>query len=423
MYADCGVLTIDTGAAATQYSVTGLTFTPKVVLLWWAGRPDTSDASGEADIQSGFGVAVSPTERWAQALCEDHAVATTASFRYHTQDACVAILDMTGAVVGVADFTSFNAGGFTLVIDDQFPAALRVSWLALGGSDLTGVKAGAFQLHATETGDHDYTGLTSFTPDFGLFATSRVATAPPSGAGTYIFSLGVATALAQAVLSVQSNSGNATSDTASYCRTGEMFAAVSPSTLTCSIRASLTSFLTDGFRINTIEGPGANYIFFLALKGGSYEVGNFVTATDTTEFSEGVSFQPKATLFASANRAESTADIGTTHIEQSLGAAAANGNQNAQYVRIKDGSADSDCFSAIEHDSMYINGDNSATQIIEGLGKVNSMSPSQMLLQMTDADPVASFVWYAAFGGNVEYVYPEDDVLIRDPKCSEVAAF
>jgi hypothetical protein len=393
-----GVLTVGTGALGTNYSVTGLSFQPKAVRFWWSGRADASDAAGEVDIQPGIGAAVSSTARWVVASQCDHSPTTTATDRYHSEAACVAVLDIAGAVVGLADFVSMNSDGFTLVIDDVFPAAVRVSWEAFGGSDLTDTAVGAFQI-GSSTGDIDFTSETSFQPDFAYFAGIALPTNPPVAAGSARLSIGAATAADQAVLAWFSNDASGTSISSSYCRAGEIHAACATNNTTIAVRASLTSFLSTGFRINILEGAINSWLFYLALKGGSYKIGNFLTATNTTAFTEahGMSGTPKGAAFFSANRAASTSDAATAHASFSLGAADASG-QNCQFVQDKDASANADCFSAISHDQCYLNASVDAAMALEGEGHVNSFDSTNINLQMTDADPVQSFVWYAAFG-------------------------
>jgi hypothetical protein len=107
-----GVLSVNTGAVTTNYSVTGVSpsdGTWKAVLLWWSGRADVADAAGEQDIQPGFGAAVSSTGRWTATGQSDHSPTTTATDRYQSDAACVAVLDINGAVVGLADFVPILA--------------------------------------------------------------------------------------------------------------------------------------------------------------------------------------------------------------------------------------------------------------------------------------------------------------------------
>jgi hypothetical protein len=394
-----GTLLVDTGVATTEYTVTGKTGTWKAVILYWSGRPETTDAAGETDIKPGLGVAVSSTSRWAITAQCDTGSAASVCDRGHTNAACVAVLDSAGAIVGLADFVAFTADGFTLVVDDAFPAALEVSYVLLGGADLTNVASG-FINHGASTGDVDFSGV-GFQPDFLLLGSAVIAADPPGvvNSSAARLSIGAATASAQAVLSNFAADLNDPTIDSSYCRAGEVYGSQSTSNTNVSGRASFTSFLADGFRINFLEGPGSSRSHYLCLKGGTYTVGDFLTATDTNAFTEahGAATTPKGAMFFSANRAASTQDAATAHWEWSVGASDGTLN-NCQYTRDKDAAGTSDSFTAVSHDECYLNGSNDAAQVIEGEGHVTSFDATNINLDMTDADPVQSFVWYAAFG-------------------------
>jgi hypothetical protein len=392
-----GTLLVNTGVATTTYTVTGKTGTWKAVILFWSGRPETTDAGGEGDVCHGFGAAVSSTSRWAYASVIDHGPTTVVTDRYHANTGCVIQLAVNGALVGLADFSAFTADGFTLVIDDAFPTAMEIGYVLLGGSDLTNVATGFVDLSAS-TGDVDHTGV-GFQPDFILAGGVGIAADPDGGTTNNLISIGAATSSAQAVMSVYSadNLGNAICS--SYCRAGEIHATQATNNTTVFVRCSFTSFLADGFKINNLEAPGSRRLFYLALKGGTYTIGDFLTATDTNAFTEahGMAVTPKGALFLSSNRAASTQDAATAHAEWSVGAS--DGTVNVcHYYRDKDAASTGDCFNAVSHDQCYLNADNGSGQALEGEGHVNSFDATNINLQMTDADPVQSFVWYAAFG-------------------------
>jgi hypothetical protein len=397
-----GVLSVNTGAVTTNYSVTGVSpsdGTWKAVLLWWSGRADVADAAGEQDIQPGFGAAVSSTGRWTATGQSDHSPTTTATDRYQSDAACVAVLDINGAVVGLADFVSFNSDGFTLVVDDQFPALVRVSYMLLGGTDLSDAAVGQFQLSAG-TGLFDAVTSLGFQPDCAFFGSVVNGSSPPAATTENVLSIGAAiSSAAQAVLSFRSDNGVGTSASRAYCRAGEIIA--QPQSGGVNPRVSFDSFLSNGFKLNQLESGGTQYVSYLALKGGTYKLGDFLTQTNTTAFTEatGLSAAPKGAMFFSACRAQDASDTSTTQATMSIGAATSGSSRNAQAIQDKTASNNADCFSAIEHDAIYINPDVGTTQAIEGICDLNSFDANgDMTLQMDDADPAQSFVWYVAFG-------------------------
>ncbi len=410
-----GVLTIPAATTVTgTVVVTDLAFQPKALILWHSGRSDTSDASGENDLQYGMGFAVSATSRATICIMDQHAAGTTATADYNDNTNCVIILDTaTGNIIGSADLTSLDASGFTLDVTDQFPADLRVSWIALGGADLTDVYLKEFTVDNSTTGTKTITGV-PFQPDAALFLSTFNSTTPPTVRFNGLFMFSATDGTNQAILAARTRSGQASSYCKGYCLDaavgtgGEIVCQIGTAT-DLSRRTSFTGFTSDGFTLEHTEGTAAEsiYVWGLCLKGGNYMLGNFATATNTTPFTEtSVGFQPSGAIFASANRTENTQDLPVAQLELSIGAAVSGTNRSCQYARSKDNVADADCFTAIEHDAIYVNGSADATQVIEGLGDLNSFDSDGMTLQMDDADPLGVFVWYMAFGVDAGAVNP-----------------
>lgn len=397
--------TINLPAATTgNRSVTGVTPDNgpwKAVFLWYAGRSETTDASGEQTIRNGAGAATSTSARWAVASEDIHAAGTTASRHVQTSSSCLTFIS-SSVVDAVVDFVSFNSDGFTVNITDALTAAHEVSYMLFGGANLV-ARAGREQLIAA-LGNGDYT-TAGFQAGFGLFAFMGSASLDLVENGN-IFSIGAATNFNQAVLANWAFTAVGTSSTVSYCFGGpannssfEVMANVGQVRPAVSGRSSFVEFISNGFTLNRLEGTGASYCFYLLLQNAVYSVGDFLTATDTNAFTEahGLGQTPQAALFFSANRAASTQDATTGAYEWSIGAFDGT-NLTAQYARSKDANSGSDCFVGVSHDQCYLNADDSATMALEGEGHVNSFDDTNINLQMTDADPVASFVWYAAFG-------------------------
>lgn len=400
---EVAVGTINLPSATTgNRSVTGKTPAAgswQAVLFWWSGRAETIDASGEQTLQYGIGAATAATARWAITGQDSYTSNPTALRKYLTASGCIATL-LFDVLDGLVDFVQFNADGFTVNITDAFNANMEIGYMLIG--NITSAKAGTETCIAS-LGDGDYT-TAGFQPDFVLItgASGAYDTSLTSSA----LSLGAATASNQGVLSVYMTDNVATTSTVANCFSGpanntayEVHNYALPGVDANVARISFTQFVATGFRLNRLEGTGANPMLYLALKGGSYSIGDFLTATDTNAFTEahGLGVTPKGILFFSANRAASTQNNSTTPMEWSVGASDGT-NRICHYARSKDGNTGSDTFNAVEHDEVYINADNSATMVIEGLGDCNSVDGTNLNLQMDDADPVQSFVWYVAFG-------------------------
>jgi hypothetical protein len=398
-----------TGALGTTVAVTGLGFQPKFVMFWWGGTAGATDlVSGTLDISGGFGWATGASNRACVGFSMDDAAATTAEKSVPHSAACIMALSNAGAVTGLIDFQSFDAGGFTLVVDDVMPLTLRVHYLASDESP-GGQVAGEFTTTAGAA-TTTVTGL-PFQPDIVFLLSTGKDTTNGTSAADCTFQLGVAKSSAasdQAIIAIYADDAVADAATGSYCRLGECYAGIFAASGTLRNRTTLASMNSDGFTLTHVDSPLINVrTFYLALKGGAYHIGSITTATNTTAFAEtGVPFQPTGALFASACSAESTT-AESQHLQLSIGATDDVPNRRALGFLSEDLTSSTQATVAIEHDEVYVN--LSTADALEGLMDVNAVTSDGFTMQMDDADPVASFVWYAAFGvGSV----PNDTVAL-----------
>jgi len=168
-----GSFNIDSALGITEtQSITGVGFQPKVVLFWWSGSTASSDTVAGGTYLLGFGAAVSSTSRWNVCAVSEDALATSNTRRGQYDTECISTFDADGSWDGRMDFVSMDADGFTLVVDDAFANEYRISYLALGGDDLTNVALGAKQTPAA-TGNYATAGV-GFQPD-ALIVCSGVA--------------------------------------------------------------------------------------------------------------------------------------------------------------------------------------------------------------------------------------------------------
>lgn len=389
-----GSFNTGTGAVSSTIAVTGVGFQPKVVFLWFTGRSDSSDAIGRADILRGFGVAISTTDRRAIASFSDDAAADSATGRTASTVACLVTVNAADTQDGALDHQSMDSDGFTLVVDDQLPADLRVSYLALGGDSLTNYVTGGIT-EPGATGNQDYTVSGSFQPDCVLFfSISHTANA---GAGGSMFMLGAATASgAQAVLSNTSRDAVASTTTRMYCTNDECVALMA-STASTTGRAAFVQFNSDGFRLNWTERAASRLIHYIALKGGNFLVGDLLTRTDGNDIAEtGFGFQPAGAMFVSHGTTESTSDTAQNHDRLSLGAFDSTSSRNVQGNLDENNLTDSEATTAIEFDAVYVNIKTDST--IDGLMDIKSVESDGFTTVMDDVDPSQAFVWYLAFG-------------------------
>ena len=402
--ARCGTLTVGTGVAGTTYQVEALGFQPKVLILWWTKRNGNVNAAADADVSSGFGVAVTTTDRRAIAWQDDHTASTMATDSYHSDAACVATLTIAGAVDGLADLSSLDADGFTLVVDDAFAAAISVNYLALGGADLTNAATGVFN-EPGATGNHTE-GALGFTPDFVLFFSTGIGAAAPGAKVHATPMVGAATSSTQrGVTAISSEDAVADSDTYRYSLSSECIAILEAATGTPDYREDFVSFGSGTFTLNCIERTaGARRVHYLAMAGGAYQVGNLLTSTGTGDIAvTGLQNRPRAVWFGSACAAESTANTSVAEAKFSMGAFDSQSaidparNRVCRCTKHEDASTAADTGDAMRFDAVYAN-ILVTTAAIDALMDVKSVESTGFTCVMDDVETAASFVWYAAFG-------------------------
>lgn len=396
-----GSFNIGTGAAGTTVAVSDVGFTPEVIFFWWSGRTESTDASGAATHLRGFGWTTGTTA--ANNRCigtrSQNAVGSAIMDSCHREDACI-VEQGNGAIVGWADLQSFDAGGFTLEILDAFTTSLRVCYLAIAG-DVTVVGTGRFTAQAG-TGSQSVTGLPS-QPDFVAFMSS-VGADPPGTAVDSGYAIGVASGPSnEFVVAGGSNDGLSTMQAMSYGYGGESVVNWDAGVTALQARAEFTQFNSDGFSVNWLEATAGLRIHYLALHfGGKVKVGNLLTKTDTTDIVvSSLGFPPKALLFLSHAKAQSTQDTPQDHDQWSMGAATSTTERVATGMYDKDAIGDSDVLTAIEHDEVYVSLSDTA---VVGLMDLKSLDADGFTCVMDDTDPSAAMVGYVAFGETVSSV-------------------
>lgn len=385
-----GSFNIDTTKTVGQtQAITGVGFEPKVVLFWWSGSTGTSDTVAGGNINIGFGAAISSTSRFAVNGISGDALAdsNTLNSAYNTE--CIRCYADADTLDGIMDFSSMDAGGFTLIVDDQFSNAYRISYLALGGTDLTNVYIGNKAMPLV-TGNFDTTGI-GFKPDAVIIA-SAVMTSAANATAPLFEIIGMATGSSnQGVLNSYSKDAAATTITTGYGYNGEVYGST-------SYRGSFVEFINDGFTINHLEGASARYFHYVALKGGKYKVHELTTRTDSNDIVENdVGFSPVALFFLSANRALSTQDAVTSHNRISIGAATSATNRACAAISDENNLADTEAAYANYDSAVYAHVIDDA---IAGLMDVKSIDSNGFTCVMDDADPSGCWVSYLAIGSS-----------------------
>ncbi len=388
---------IGTGAVSSTVSVTGLAFQPSALILFWNGRTSSTDAVGADNVRLGFGFICGSTNRRSFSIFIDNSNDPTDTGQGSEADQAVIVLGSAAGYDGTADFTSFNADGFTLTITDQFTASFRINYIALGGTDITNCTTGA-RMSGTTTGSVDVTGV-GFEPDTVLIATnSKTSTGDGIGAGASFF-VGAAAgaALSNATCGIHSTDNVASADSFRYCRSGDALFATNTIGTPVS-RASVTAWLSDGYRLNYTTASSSRATYWMALAGANFLIGDLLTQTDTvTDIVEsGFGFAPSAVMVLSHGTSASSAGTMQSHGELSIGAGTGAATRLAVAGLDEDGTGTTESATASEFDAIYAN--ISTSDAIEGLMDIKSVDADGYTFIMDDADPAQSYAYYWAIG-------------------------
>jgi invasion protein IalB len=303
-------------AVGTTYTVSGLSFTPNVVLFFWCGNGSATDANSATDHQRrGFGVACNTgagTERWCCGTTSRVGNTTMNTSREKRTDAIAVTHDpanTTPTLEALLDFDAWLADGFRVIVDDQGAVNLRISWIAW---NCTRVKTGEFAEKAT-TGTQDITDV-GFSPDlviFGSVGDTAGGNSGPQAHSNLCVGMGTVDATQCGVILGQSEDALGTSNTKSYVKSQECLAMMDLTTQNLNGRAEYTAALPNGFRLNWLEVDGAadRRYFYLAIKGGSYSVQSILTGTAPGEtVTATFGFQPAGVFVFGAARGDPAAD-------------------------------------------------------------------------------------------------------------------
>jgi len=375
-----------------QQSITGVGFTPKVVIFFIS----TNTSNGAvAHMRMGIGFAISSTERACIFTGDRNAEAETDGTARYSTDTAFRIQNPGASTIKVAaDLETMDADGFTIdvtVVD----AAYKIGFLALGGSDLTNVKTTTFDA-PTSTGNFSITGV-GYQPDAVMFiSNSHTSEVDRNGAlGMIGFAL---SSTKRGYLTIATKKDVTTSDTSRHQTTGK-----------CAVRTGLSgsvegeadfvSMDADGFTIDVTDAwPSADKVIYLALKGGQYDFGTITSQTGTGNFSTtGVGFQPNALMLTSF--LNPTAAGEQSQAKFSLGLATSSTQRWVTGGTSEDNQATSDADSFADDTKIYQDYNFSRTVI--GAIDFVSFDNDGYTLDQTDADASGNEILYMAFGSNV----------------------
>jgi hypothetical protein len=297
--------------------ITGLGFQPKIIFFWSMAQTSGSNALGVAInsyLNRNFGAA-DGTNQWCQSFYEKDGE-TGGGF---TQVACTSVYCIVhgkGNTSGPNDpystysLHSMDSGGFTLYPQTAGSApavgTVRIFYLALGGSDITGTALGTIS-ETGSTGSENITGL-GITPACVLTALSGVSAeslyASAQNYATSCLNVGFSDGTNQATVVHMAAGQGSNNQELHYGQHNECYSGVTRTgvaTPTLNNRGYIDTFVSGGFTIHRTVSVGTYSLCYAAIAGLKAHVGSFATKTDTSTHmaQTGCGFSPAAALILS----------------------------------------------------------------------------------------------------------------------------
>lgn len=348
--------------------ITGLGFPPRAIRFYWVGLQSNSPTNASSQAVSerrGIGFASSATDRRSVGTFSGDNLADSDCGSVAVNDCVVVTVTGAGAIDGKLDISTFDANGFTLIVDDATPANLTIFYEVWGGDDIQTVTIGDIAEPAA-TGNQNYTA-TGFTSTnvvndqvvmlAGVQSTAAVNTGQANDSGLYAgFTTGTATANNIVVLG-NADDASATMDTDGYARAGDCLAMIVVAGGNPDARAILQSFGTDQFTLNWTNRATTNRrSIYMAIKGGGWQVGSYTIRQDSgrTAAVTGLPFYLRGISMIGARKTQSAA--GTASTQDSIGFGTASGLTSRQTMAVldEDATASSEIDVAIEYNSLLV---------------------------------------------------------------------
>ncbi len=392
--------TITSPTSTGNAAFTGIGFAPTALIMFF--EKQTTLGTG-TDFLHGVGFGTSSSSRAAVSSVYLTGIAggTVNEARAHSAGAIIYAYNTTTAAASaflVADLVSMDSDGFTLNFTTVQATGYLVSYIALGGADLSNVFIKQLQCPGS-TGTAAYTGV-GFKPDALIAISCSESTAPPTNSfnvgARAMFGFGNATT---------SKATAATGDDTAGKKTGKgqktnLMLTIDAVATAVLFEATITSLDSDGFTLNWATISANRYCWVLCLKGGQYAVGAFNQSTSTGNQSvSGLSFQPLGVMLGSANVASTT--VISTGAKMSLGSAS---SSSSRWTTWLGASGDP---SVVNHDHDNAEVFNTYTETVPTLNTQAdyvSNDSGGFTINNTTADSTSREIIYMAFGSNAAVV-------------------
>lgn len=408
----CGLSEFSTDSqdlAGTTYDIvftdsgSGITFQPVVTLFYWGGGIPTFDFLSRANMNSGRGYAISPTERAAIGALNVNGVGTSNAKRVHLTDTVFFQIDTVSNVTkGRLDLNGLNVDGIQLIVDESFSVnGMHFNMLGLAGDlNAAAIIQAIMADDACASTPRDFVGF-GFDPAFGMGIGMGDAdlkvTDFESRNNHGVFLSGAQ----QGAWGQSSDDGAATSATARYSRFGDIGLVRLTDSGSVRVRQSLNALITDGFRFDCLEDDDDRYSM-LGLAGGSFHIEEFVTRTSIGTIILTPGFEVSGGFIMSANSVESVdndSDATPKNNSYSFGAFSGVGGteQDCYYGFDKNGLATTEVTSGRKA-AVYMRGDEAAAPVLAERIEVTAIGATTVTLTQSVAAATAHHCIAVLFG-------------------------
>ena len=384
-------------------TITGIGFLPKTVIFWWTRQTSFGELPS---ISVGYGFATNyggTFQNRGVAFASDDNVGTSNTGRRRSETYSIIILSNGNPTLAAqASVTAFNNDSFVLNWQTNDNRADIIHYVVLGGADLVNARAGTFSL-TTSTGTQDITSV-GFKPDFAMFLWTFTENVDTNNVANAEVGMGFAvSSTKRAALVANSIDNSDRTNTGQQQRTDACILLLNPTDGSQDARVDFSQFLTDGFKVNKNDAPAsATSIFYLALKGGNYDVGSFNSPTSTgNQDIRTLGFQPALLMLATQGRTAATG-IGST-AEISLGAATSATERGATWFEDPNnrGTSDNEMETLNTKAIQWRDRDRNAENIfnLQGSADFASFLSDGFRLSWTNVESGRQII-YVAFGGD-----------------------
>lgn len=403
----------------TTIPVTGLGFTPKALRFYWVGIQSNSPTNANTgaaviDERRGVGFASSATSRASVGTFSKDNIGTSDTGSVFTTTAVVITTTAVAAVDGLLDISSFDADGFTLIVDDVAPANITVFWEAWGGDEITNVTIGSIaEPAATGTQNYTATGFVANPSDksqcvmfAGVQSINASGTPQAQDSGLHVgFATSTSTANNITVCGNGDDQSNL-ADTDGYNYTGDCLSMIVIQGGTAvNARATLSAFGTDVFTLNWLARTTTNRrSIYMAIKGGQWVAGSTTIAGNTlnsTTTIADVPFKINGVSLIGAMKTISTAATATTEDRIGFGSGLSTASRNSMGINdvYNAGITTMVVNQSIYYDQVLVYPDQAATGGLQTAYDISALSVNSLTLITDTAGGVANeWIGYLVFG-------------------------